>query len=277
MRTVPIRIFNIGRTMLDRSECEAWLKDLEVSDDAIRNLLSQDATDCANLVRLLGKRCYMAFEGDGKLNPNVQRVRDDIAEYIDHILESKHGSVLEHVSYTFAIEGISRVLTAELNRHRAGVAISEGSMRFIRFKDLPYWLPASIREDSGDAPDVAAKKAASRGIFEKAFRQAEENYDALEQLWVAELDPKSKFKLKKQVTSMMRRIVPIGVSTGGGWTFNFRSLRHVCTMRADEGAEEEINELAIMLLRRMMTAEIRFFSDFSQNEKGIWKPKHWKV
>lgn len=277
-RTVPIKVYNIGRTMLDRGEVRQWLTDLSVSDEAITKLLDPGVTDCANLVRLAGKRCYMAFEGEGKLNPNVMKVRDDIGKYIDHILESKHGSVIEHIYYNFAIEGISRVLTAELNRHRAGVGISEGSMRFIRFKDLPYWLPTSIEADQDDTADIAEKKKSSRAVFQRAFWEAEANYAELEQIWGEDLLPTSKFQKKKQVTSMMRRIVPIGVSTGGVWTFNFRALRHVCTMRGDvDSAEEEINLLALLLLKRMMYSEIHFFSDFSQNEKGSWQPKHWKV
>lgn len=276
-KQVDIRVYNIGRTMLNRDEVRLWLADLGVSSDAIEKLVSQDVTDCANLVRLMGKRCYMAFEGDGKLNPNVMKVRDEIAEYVDNILKSKHGSVIEHVVYNFAIEGISRVLTAELNRHRAGVAISEGSMRYIRFKDIQYWLPNSVKSDESDSPEISEKKRITREIFENAFKQAEENYDKLENLWSSELAPSSKFKSKKEVTSMMRRVVPIGVSTGGCWSFNFRALRHVCTMRCDQAAEEEINELAVKLLNHMMKSEIHFFNDFSQDDNGFWHPKYNKV
>ena len=76
---------------------------------------------------------------------------------------------------------------------------------------------------------------------------------------------------------MMRRIIPIGVSTGGCWSFNLRALRHVCTMRADGAAEEEINSLAVRLLKHVMKTEIHFFGDFSPNQKGFFQPKHFKV
>lgn len=275
MKAVDIRIYNIARTMMDREQVRAWLTDLGVSSETIEKLMQKDATDCANLVRLMGKRCYMAFEVG--LNPNISKVREDITQYIDHILESRHGSVIEHVHYTFAIEGVSRVLTAELNRHRAGVGISEGSMRYIRFEDIPYWLPTSIRPDPEDTPEYTRKKAESRAVFEKAFREAEENYARLQQIWNLELLPESKFSRKKEITSLIRRVVPIGVATGGVYTMNFRALRHVCTMRADESAEEEINLLAVLLLKHMMRSEINFFGDFSENEKGFYHPKHWKV
>ena len=70
---------------------------------------------------MAAKRCYMSFEAG--LNPNVTRVRKDLTEYLDNVLKSGHGSVLEHATYTFAIENVSRVFTGELNRHRAGVGI----------------------------------------------------------------------------------------------------------------------------------------------------------
>jgi thymidylate synthase (FAD) len=263
--------------MLDRSAVYAWLQDLGVDVPTIESLVVGDTTDASNLVRLAGKRCYMAWGGDGKFNKNVQRVREDVAKYIDHILEVGHGSVIEHVSYSFAIEGISRVLTAELNRHRAGCAISEGSMRFIRFNDLPYWLPDSIEDGPDDSVEVLQKKSESRAIFRRAFGQAEHNYNELETLWASELAPESKFSAKKQVTSMMRRVVPIGVSTGGVWTFNLRALRHVATMRCDESAEEEILALANKILEHMLTSELHFFGDFKKNERGYYAPKHRKV
>jgi len=274
-KPVDIRIFNIARTTLDRGACRAWLTDQQVPEDAIEKLLSSEVTDCANLVRLCGKRCYSAFVPE--LNPNVTRVRWDIAKYIDHILESGHGSVIEQVDYSFAIEGITRVLTSELNRHRAGVALSEGSMRFIRLTDIEYWLPTSVRPADSDTPDVAEKKEKTREILALAFKQAEDNYQALQEVWKDELATQAKFSSKKAITSLMRRTVPIGVATGGVWKFNFRALRHICTMRADEAAEEEINLLAQMLLQHMMTAEINFFGDFSINEKGFWQPKYKKV
>lgn len=275
MRAVDIKVYNIGRTALDREECRRWLTDEGVSQDAIDRLLTSDNTDCENLVRLAGKRCYRAFEVGH--NPNISRVREDIAKYIDHILESRHGSVIEHVNYTFAIEGISRVCTGELNRHRAGVAISEGSMRFIRFTDIPFWMPNSIREDVNDTEEIAAKKAQTRHVFFRAFQQAEENYSELQGIWKEELDEKSKFSKKKEITSLIRRPIPIGVATGGVWTFNFRALRHVCTMRADPAAEEEINHLAVLLLENLLRSELHFFGDFQKDEKGFYRPKHWKV
>jgi thymidylate synthase (FAD) len=226
----------------------------------------------------------MSFEVG--LNKNVTKIREDIVEYIDNVLASGHGSVTEHTAYTFAIENVSRVFTGEMNRHRAGMAISEGSMRYIRFDDIPYWVPTSIsfsKEDCDSACDdeserpLIEKKAASQRVFEKAFGQMQENYKELSDIWAEELSEKSKFKDKKNITSMMRRIIGMGVATGGIWTGNIRALRHIITMRASAAAEEEIFLVACKMFEILVNEEPTFFGDFAKNEQGYLKPNYTMV
>ena len=64
------------------------------------------------LVEFGGRACYRSWEPG--LNPNVTRVRTDRREYLENILRSAHGSVLEHASYSFALRNFSRVLTHEI-------------------------------------------------------------------------------------------------------------------------------------------------------------------
>ncbi len=318
--TVPIAVFNIARTEVDRAEVEKWLEFLGVEDFAIPD--DGAVTNPALLVALASKRCYKSFEVNEKLNPNIAKVRKDYAEYLDNILKSGHGSVMEHAVYTFAIENVSRVFTGEMNRHRAGWAISEGSMRFIRYKDIPYWLPDSIKgpdvlntvpgtEDeeadeiivdmynTGDQDGVhkAERLAASvkgmmndlsneqqldlrkeltRAVFQHAFGDAEQWYGILQALWsMNETD--HNFAYKKKVTSMMRRIIGMGVATGGVWTGNIRALRHVITMRASEAAEEEILHVFTRVAKLMVKKEPLLFGDFEETPDGFWVPKYNKV
>jgi thymidylate synthase (FAD) len=195
--------------------------------------------------------------------------------FIENILKARHGSVLEHVTYTFAIENVSRVFTAEMNRHRAGWAISEGSMRYIRFSDIPFWLPFSIQDDGDDPADIKEAKSRTREVFERAFQQMEDNYRELEDIW--SLDSLKSFKEKKKLTSMMRRIIGMGVATGGVWTGNIRAIRHVLSVRIDPAAEEEIAYVFSLVLKRMIEEEPAIFADFEETEEGFWKPKYWKV
>jgi thymidylate synthase (FAD) len=305
---VPIEVFCIGKTVVDREEVDRWMKHIGAEEFEIPP--EETVSNPALLIALAGKRCYMSFE-EG-LNPNVTQIRKDYVAYFDNVLGSGHGSVLEHSVFNFAMEGISRVFTAEMNRHRAGWAISEGSLRFIRFgENVPYWEPDSItgpdvladvdcralheypftqlaRELGGyfdggiNAPTrllttLDEKKEASRIVFRRAFGDQEEAYRVLEAIWREELAPASKFSGKKQVTSMMRRIIGLGVATGGVWSGNIRALRHVFTMRNEPAAEEEMLHVFSRVVKKMQEKEPLLFGDFYTDEDGFWRPKYRKV
>jgi thymidylate synthase ThyX len=129
-----------------------------------------------------------------------------------------------------------------------------------------------------DAEEVLGlKKEISRFLFKKAFSGQEQCYRWLEQVWADELKPESKFKAKKEITSMMRRIVGMGVATGGVWTGNVRALRHVITMRAAPEAEEEILHVFTRVAKMMRDAEPMLFGDFEQIAGKYWVPKYRKV
>jgi thymidylate synthase (FAD) len=85
------------------------------------------------------------------------------------------------------------------------------------------------------------------------------------------------FHVKKEVTSALRRLAPIGLSTDIIWTANARTLRHVIEMRTAPGAEEELR-LVFDTIARMMQAEASgLFQDFVREEDGSWTPEHHKV
>lgn len=272
MREVTPHVFLIGKTVPQKDEIRAWLDYVGATDYVIE----MDVTAGEQLVQLCGKRCYMSFQPG--LNPNVTRIRTDMSEFIENILKVGHGSVLEHATYNFAIESVSRVFTAEMNRHRAGMAISEGSMRFIRFTDIPFWRPNSLRPHVSDSEAIIKKKNMSWEVFKVSIGHAEREYQMLVDIWGPELSPLSKdFHMKKHITSMMRRIIPIGVATGGVWTGNLRALRHIFTMRCAPAAEEEILEVGCFLLEKMMQTEPTFFKDFVKDAEGFWRPQYQKV
>lgn len=271
MKQVEPRVFLIGKSTPDLVKIREWLTCIGADEYRI----SDQVTAGEQLVQLAGKRCYMSFQLG--LNPNITRIRADMSDFIDNILKVGHGSVLEHAVYNFALENVSRVFTAEMNRHRAGVAISEGSMRYIRFDDIPFWMPAMIQFHASDTEELTRKKAATQDAFRDVFYHVEKVYGDLLTLWKDELAPDSPFKQKKQLTSMLRRIIPMGVASGGVWSLNLRALRHVFHMRCAAEAEDEMIIVASMMLERMMEAEPLFFKDFYKDEKGFWRAGHVKV
>jgi thymidylate synthase (FAD) len=268
-----IKIYRIAETKVNRPVAREWLKDLGAEEYPFP--APSQVTDQALLVSLAGKRCYKSFEVG--LNPNITRIRESYADYFENILSSGHGSVLEHSTYTYAIENVSRVFSAEMNRHRAGWAISEGSLRFIRFdENIPYWLPDSIKPKAGDDPDLEERKAKTRDAFYRAFAHQEKIYAELIDIWEMN-DTNKNFSYKKKITSCLRRIVGLGVSTGGVWTGNVRALRHVITMRCSPVAEEEMIHVFSRIAADIARDDPLLFGDFQQDEDGFWYPKYVKV
>lgn len=270
---VEIEVFPIAKTVVDRVAVRSWLDALGANEYEIPDETA--ATDAALLVALAAKQCYMSFQPG--LNPNVSKVRTDLVEYLDNIMASGHGSVLEHAVFTFAINNVSRVFTGEMNRHRAGWAISERSMRFVRYEEaIPFWMPLSLLPADGDDDDLKIRKARSREVFYRHFDTTSGNYAELLQIW--DMDSAShNFSYRKKVTSCLRRIIGMGVATGGVWSGNVRALRHVLTMRCDEAAEEEIQYVFTRIARMMIESEPMLFGDFKPNEKGFFRPGYVKV
>lgn len=271
-KEIEIEVFPIAYTVVDQTAVGHWLDRLGAIDFSC-DPVDHSCTDPAFVVALSAKRCYMAFEVG--LNPNITRVRRDMVAYFDNLLKSGHGSVLEHATYTFAIEGCSRVFTGEMNRHRAGVAISEGSMRFIRYDTIPFWMPTSIRPNPEDDADLSRRKAESRVLFNIAFSQMELWQKEWNNTWDMDSGDKN-FAYKKKITSAGRRLIGMGVATGGVWTLNLRALRHVMALRTDPAAEEEIFLVCGKIAKHMAKAEPMIFQDFWKSA-GSWSAKNHKI
>jgi len=85
------------------------------------------------------------------------------------------------------------------------------------------------------------------------------------------------FHVKKEVTSALRRLAPIGLSTDIVWSANVRTLRHVIEMRTAAGAEEELRLVFDQIARVMQREAPGLFQDFVRHEDGSWVPEHRKV
>ena len=200
----------------------AFLKALGVP-----NWHTEAASPAEELIEVAGKSCYMSFSTD--LNKNLTKVgtRGNFDYIQDALIKTKHGSVLEHATVTFAFVDVSRVFTHELVRHRVGSAYSQVSGRYVRTDEIGYFLPKVIRE-SHDAIN----------IFAEAFETMENWIYDLEQKFG--IDSMKDFSLKKTLTSAFRRIIGNGQSNHIIATFNHRTLRHLIEMRTSRHAEEEI-------------------------------------
>ena len=221
MHGVEPQVFLIGETTIIPDGVEAYLEHVGAS-----GWTTDAVTDVEGLSEFMGRLCYRSFEPG--LNPNVTRVRPSNRTHLENIIRTGHGSVLEHAVLNFAFADVSRVFTHELVRHRAGTAVSQESLRFVRLDDLGMWAPTAIRED-----------AEIMEVFVDTFQRLEELQKMMADHY--ELDDEgAKFSKKKEITSAMRRIAPIGVATSIGWSGNIRAVRHVLEARTDPSSEEEI-------------------------------------
>src|SRR6476469_3270013 len=97
-----------------------------------------ESTDGERLAEFAGRLCYMS-QG----NPASRTTR----EYLENIKRQGHGSVLEHANYSVLIEGVSRSLTHELVRHRAGWAYRQLSQRYVDESQANFVMPPAIIGD----------------------------------------------------------------------------------------------------------------------------------
>jgi thymidylate synthase (FAD) len=255
-------VFLIARSSIDIEGMRAYLRDVGGESWLDRRLEESDGQPNGGqmIVEFGGRACYRSWEPG--LNPNVTRVRTDRREYFANILRSAHGSVLEHASYSFALRNCSRVLTHELVRHRAGSAFSQESLRYVRLTDIGFRVPPALEPVREQVLSIV--------------EQLEEfQVSAAKELGIEE--DGVPFHVKKEVTSALRRLAPIGLSTDIVWTANARTLRHVIEMRTADGAEEELRLVFDKIARVMQVEAPDLFQDFVRQDDGSWVPEHKKV
>lgn len=262
-------VFLISQPRLDWDEVRRYLGKVgdrthtDCLDWADRVQDEFDIHDGDALVEFGGRLCYRSWVPEA--NANVTRVREDSTVYLGNILSSGHGSVTEHANYSFIFDDVSRVFTHEMVRHRAGVAVSQESMRFVRLTDIPFWFPEWARDDG----DLMAKSI-------KLLHEMERH-----QIWMADhfgLDDENvPFSEKKHKTSFMRRFAPDGVATGMLCTINVRALRHIVYMRTSLGAEEEIRLVMDDVAKLALEVTPKLMQDYSPDENREWIPEFLKV
>lgn len=220
MKYVEPKVFLVGETQIIEDGLKDYLKHVGVPD-----WTSDAPSDSEKLSEVMGRLCYRSFEPG--LNPNVTKIREGNGPYLKNILRVGHGSVIEHPVLNFIFSDVSRVFTHELVRHRAGSAMSQESLRFVRLDKLSAYAPTHITENEQGME-----------IFAEAMEKLEEVQIKLAEVY--DIDNTKNFGVKKKLTSAFRRVAPIGVATTIGWSCNFRTLRHVIEMRTEPSAEEEI-------------------------------------
>ena len=223
------------------------------------------------VVAQAGKLCYSAV-GVDELTQKL--TEEEIARYVNMLASIGHESPLEHVSFTFAIEGISRACTHQIVRHRIA-SYSQQSQRYVKLEQFEYIIPPAIESN----PE--AKK-----IFIEAMERDQKAYDELVDLLLedilidkhaadygscireilkenpdvvpdrskvldlyAEKFLKEYGKAEKQAIEDARYVFPNACETKIVITMNARSLLHFFNVRCCNRAQWEIREMATEMLK----------------------------
>jgi thymidylate synthase (FAD) len=145
--------------------------------------------------------------------------------FLKKLMEVGHHSPIEHVSFTFAIEGVSRVLSHQLVRHRIGVSYSQKSQRYVRENQFDYIVP----------PSIVGNPVALQ-IFTEKMGEIQKAYNELTKYIPAE---------------DARYVLPNATETKLVVTYNARSLYHFFQLRCCRRAQWEIRKLAGLMLEEV--------------------------
>ena len=255
-----------------------------------------DGVEIERLGAFAAKGCYDSYGIDGRACVENQQ------EVIEHL----HGSVLEHSTATIFIEGVTRALSLELNRHRP-FAISQRSTRFTKEEDSaivlePYYAEvwnkydlywndsvdaicttreggrlASMVWDLKSNPELELVIDFINAAYDSVFCYGEQ-VEGLIAMNPLQLEG---FGLRKWARGKARNILPHALETRGTYTANFRAWRWFIEVRSSRHAEPEIRRLAEKVYAVLKPLAPVYFADFQLKEivDGIpeYAPKHHKV
>jgi thymidylate synthase (FAD) len=202
-----------------------------------------ESTDGERLAEFAGRLCYMS-----QRNPANRTTRD----YLENIKRQGHGSVLEHVNYSVLVEGVSRSLTHELVRHRAGWAYSQLSQRYVDESVADFVMPPAIIGDESLERTWREQVESAQRTYVALVDELMQRYS-----WVAD-----KVHRRKMAREAARAVLPNATETKIVATGNVRAWRTMLELRSSEGAELEIRRFAILALRLMQAEAPAMFSDF---------------
>ena len=207
--------------------------------------------DSSQLCKTAGQVCYGSFGPRRTTNENA-------AAYFERLTSAGHGSVLEHATFNFLLYGISRSVTHELVRHRAGTAFSQISQRYVSGTVLRFV----------ERPEYQGDEELHKDFEERADRAAAE-YEAMAELLLERqeggasmLTADFKTDARKKVQQTARSLLPNETEAPMVFTGNVRALRHIIEMRAEAHAESEIRNLAVRLFLCLRTVDPILFGDY---------------
>ncbi len=230
------KVYLVGRQYVDEDAVDRFLDDYGMAWETDTELGGEMLAEAA------GRLCYLSYGKGRKTN----------AEYLDNIIEMKHGSVLEHAVWNFVIAGVSRSFSHELVRHRAGWSYSQLSQRYVDESTANFIEPDIIAEDEG-----------LHTLWLQAIEASHQAYlELVEGLMEKFKDMEDRTQRRKLARQAARSVLPNATETMIFVSANARALRHFIEMRASEWAETEIRKVALEVLGIMKHEAPNMFADY---------------
>lgn len=206
------------------------------------------------VVAMSAKLCYSKV-GVDDIEKNLDE--EKIEKFINHLTSIGHESPIEHISFTFAIEGISRVCTHQLVRHRIA-SYSQQSQRYVKLDQFEYIIPPQIAENE------MAKK-----IFIQSMEADQKAYDDIVDILIKNNEKiyleqgmdekKAKSMAEKKSIEDARYVFPNACETKIVVTMNARTLMNFFEHRICERAQWEIKEMAYLMLEQVKKVSPNIF------------------
>jgi len=233
------KVYLLGRQVIDEEALAEFLADHDAGHWATDTEIGAE-----KLIETAGRLCYMSFQ---RPRPGGNKA------YIGHLLAVGHGSVLEHAVFNLLITGVSRSLTHELVRHRAGFGFSQLSQRFVDESECSFVEPTVIASD----PEL-------HRIWLDTMRASQVAYRELADLLMETFkDLPDRTSRRKKAREAARSVLPNATETEIFVTANARALRHFIEMRGDAAADVEIRRLAIAVFRLLQEEAPNLFGDYT--------------
>jgi thymidylate synthase (FAD) len=212
-------------------------------------LATNGANDADELAEFAGRACYQSFS---RPSAKTRANRD----YLAHILEVEHESVLEHATATFYLTGVSRSFTHELLRHRH-LSFSQQSQRYVDEMQCGYVVPPDLRDvlldHDGEIEDLLGQVAyVTSGVYDALVHHLE---DCLH-------------LPRKRARQAARAVLPNRSETRIVVTGTLRAWRDMLKQRYHVAADEEIREIATELLAQLRLVAPNTFQDFPDQPFG---------
>ncbi len=241
----------IGQFLADEGASDTWIGGTKAGD---------------LLPELGGRLCYMSFD--------TPRPGGNSA-YLQHIKEVGHGSVLEHSVFGVILTGVSRSLTHELVRHRAGLSYSQLSQRYVvRAERVEPPLIAEIREwANGRADEDWMTLLAEWDAQDAATRESYIERTQCIAAWLSENRPElAGTDAKKAARQTARACLQNQTETKIMVTGNARAWRHFFEQRGSAHADTEIRLLAVAVLETIRPHAPNLFGDYTVTDGVISTP-----